>query len=84
MNDSRPLQILGTAGAVIDALGGTGAAARLANASISSVSNWRRNGFLHPRTFLIFTATLEAIGASAPPALWRIDPVPPDPNAGAI
>lgn len=67
------LDHLTTAAAVIDAVGGTGAAARLANASVASVSNWRRLGQLPPRTFLIFRNALAELGATAPAALWSID-----------
>ena len=73
MNDSKPLEILDTAGAVIDAVGGSAAAGRLTRAKIASVSNWRKKNRLAPRTFLIFQDALEAIGAAAPPALWKID-----------
>lgn len=73
MNDSRPLQILETAGQVIDALGGSAKTARLAGASLASVSNWRAAGRLPPRTFLTFRTSLEVIGATAPAALWSID-----------
>lgn len=69
----RPTTILQTADDVIDALGGTGAVAALTGASIASVSNWRANGRLPPRTFLIVTAALTEIGATAPAALWSID-----------
>lgn len=73
MNDSKPLAVLHSADDVIDAVGGTSAAARLARASIASVSNWRNAGRLPPRTFLIFRRALAVIGAAAPAALWGID-----------
>lgn len=55
---------------VIDALGGTGATARLAKVSLQAVSNWRAENRLPPRTFLTLTKKLEEAGYTAPPELW--------------
>lgn len=64
---------LTTADEVIDAVGGTLKASRLARASMPSVSGWRATGRLPSRTFLRFTRALAAQGNSAPPGLWGID-----------
>jgi hypothetical protein len=74
---------LATASEVIDALGGTSAAAALASqgapggfCSLPSVSNWRSSGRLPSYTFLLFTVALNARGYRAPSMLWSIAPVP--------
>lgn len=76
-----PLAALDTASDVIDALGGTGAAARLAapsapnkHCSVQAVTNWRSTGRLPSYTFLIFSEALSALGKSASPSLWGIAP----------
>lgn len=73
MSHDSVINNLLTASAVIDAVGGSGAAARLVKASIASVSNWRRADQFPPRTFLIFRDALAGLGATAPAALWSID-----------
>ena len=72
---------LTTSSEVIDALGGTSAAAELASqgapggvCSLPSVSNWRRAGRLPSYTFLLFTVELNARGYRAPSMLWGIAP----------
>ena len=73
---------LETSSEVIDALGGTSAAAALASpgapggvCSLPSVSNWRVSGRLPPYTFLLFTTALNGRGYRAPSMLWGIAPV---------
>jgi hypothetical protein len=66
--------LLNSADEVIDAVGGTAAAARLVAASIASVSNWRARDRLPPRTFLLFEEALDVVGAAASSTLWGIDP----------
>lgn len=63
---------LETSAAVIDALGGTAAVARLANKAMQTVSNWRSRGFPSD-TFLLLQAALKAQGRTAPAALWRME-----------
>lgn len=80
MDDSAFLETLSSAGAVIDALGGSLAAARLGRRTIAAATNWRATGRLPPHTFLIFRERLAAIGKTAPSALWGI-PQPEPHNA---
>jgi len=63
---------LHTAGAVIDALGGTGATARLVGKTPQHVSNWRADNRLPSYTFLVLTAALKERSHTAPPSLWGI------------
>jgi hypothetical protein len=65
---------LETADAVIDAVGGTAAAAKISGRPIQQVSNWRRSGAFAPGTFLKFEAALFALQLRAPAMLWRIEP----------
>lgn len=67
---------LTTASAVIDAVGGTGAAQKLARKKTPQVVvNWRASGRLPADTFLIFQTELKARGYTAPSMLWGIAPV---------
>ena len=61
---------LNTAGAVIDALGGTGATARLVGKTPQHVSNWRADNRLPSYTFLVLTTALNERSLAAPPSLW--------------
>ena len=63
---------LQTADEVIDALGGTGATARLTGRKAQHVTNWRAAGRLPADTFLILKTELKGRGKTAPPALWGI------------
>jgi DNA-binding transcriptional regulator YdaS (Cro superfamily) len=56
---------------VIDALGGTHAAAQLFSVTEAAVSNWRVRG-LPPRRFLTIQKVLASRGIAAPPSLWRM------------
>lgn len=67
-----PIRKLSTVDEVIDALGGTAAVARLTGGRMQAVSNWRDRGGFPPRTHLLFSQELKAIGCEAPPALWRM------------
>lgn len=73
MNDSpnRPAS-LNTASEVIDAVGGTAAAARLTGASMGSVTNWRAAGRMPATYFLVFQLALAEQGFAAPSMLWGI------------
>ena len=77
MNDSGlgKAQLIRTAAGVIDALGGTCAAARVAEATPQSMTNARTRNRLPYPTFLILTDALSALGKSADPRLWGIKPV---------
>ncbi len=59
-----------TASEVIDAVGGTGATARLTNKSNQAVSNWRATGKLPADTFYALTTELERLDIAAPPSIW--------------
>lgn len=75
MDDSLPtIELLTTADAVIDAVGGTAEAARLTGSSMGSVTNWRAAGRLPPRTFFLFDDALADLGKAAPSMLWGIAP----------
>lgn len=75
MNDSR-LTLISTAGDVIDALGGTAAAAKMlgTKAALQSISNARARNRLPHSTFLLFSDALAQIGKRAPSTLWGINP----------
>lgn len=61
---------LQTASAVIDALGGTGATARLTGCKIQAVSNWRRTGRLPSALFVLMDEALRQRGKSASISAW--------------
>jgi hypothetical protein len=73
--DSWP--VLPTVDAVVEALGGTSAAAAIGNCSNQQISNAKKLGTFPPKTFLLFQAALEARSLQAPAALWRIEQVVP-------
>lgn len=78
------LEMLETTDAVIDAVGGTSAAAGLFGFDPRRVSNWRKAGRFPPETFLVLTAALRAIGKTAPSTLWSMhEPAPLAQPAGA-
>ena len=61
---------------VIDALGGTAAAARLTGRGQSAASNWRLRPRFPPNTYLAMTQALLAKGLFAPAWLWAQEPRP--------
>ena len=63
-----------TATGVIDALGGTSAAAKIADATPQAMTNARARNRLPYPTFLIFSDALAALEKSADPRLWGIKP----------
>jgi len=70
---------LPTASAVIDALGGTAAVAKLSERSMQSVTNWRAANRLPADTYLLLQAALKRRRLNAPAALWGIrEPVKTD------
>ena len=56
---------------VIDALGGTHAAAQLFGVTDAAVANWRVRG-LPPRRFLSMRSVLTSYRIAAPPSLWHM------------
>jgi hypothetical protein len=58
--------------AVIDALGGTAAAAALAGRTGPAASNWRATGRIPAEFFLIFAAALARVGKAADPSVYGI------------
>jgi hypothetical protein len=73
IRDAAELPQLDTVDAVIEALGGPAAVARLTSRSRQQVTNWRAAGTFSPTTFLVMTTALDAIGLRAAPRLWRMD-----------
>lgn len=62
---------LRNANEVIDALGGTGATARLTNRKYDqAVSNWRKSGRLPADTFVVISNELKKMGLRADPSIW--------------
>lgn len=58
---------------IIDALGGTGATARLTGRRYDqAVSNWRSSGRLPADTYLVISNELKKLGLHASPSLWGI------------
>lgn len=72
IRSARPTDILQTSDEVIDALGGTTAAAKLVGKLPQSINNSRRSGRLPADTFLIFSEALKARSKRAPTSLWGI------------
>jgi hypothetical protein len=67
-----------TTNAVIDALGGTAAAAWLTRRGQSAASNWRQASRFPPSTYLAMHSALAEKGLSAPAWLWgMVEPRPP-------
>lgn len=67
--------MLRSADAIIDALGGTTAAAELAGVSVSAVSNWRERRAIPADNFLSFSHALDARGLKADPLVFGLKPV---------
>jgi hypothetical protein len=65
-------ELLNTVDGVVEALGGTGAVARLTKRTDSAVSNWRKVGKFPSSTIFMITGALEQIGFTAPPKLFRV------------
>ena len=55
---------------VIDAIGGTSAAAKLTGRSYNAAHNWRKFSTFPANTYLTMTAALDERGHTAPPSLW--------------
>ena len=65
--------MLKTVDDVIDAVGGTSAAASLAGVKLSAVSNWRARGRIASEKFMIFAEALRARGKKASPVVFGFD-----------
>lgn len=75
------LRSVSTVDEVIDALGGTGATAKIMSLKPQHISNWRAEKRIAARTFKQFEAALIERGLKAPSALWGIiDPLAPPPK----
>lgn len=68
------MEPLDTTSAVIDALGGTAAVARLTGRSMQAVSNWRERGFFTAPSFNAINGALSDRKLIAAPSLWRSVP----------
>jgi hypothetical protein len=75
MSDSHNLVLLDTADGVIDAIGGTVAAAKVGKVTPQAMTNARSRNRLPYPTFLLMTQALTEIGRQADPRLWGIKPL---------
>lgn len=62
--------MLATVDDIIDAVGGTRAAASLAGVTLPAVSNWRERRRIPSEKFMIFAEALREVGKEAPPELF--------------
>ena len=62
--------VLKTVEAIIEALGGSSAAAELAGVGMSAVSNWKSRGTIPAELFVVFSRVLERHGNRADPSLF--------------
>lgn len=67
--------MLTTVEAVVEALGGTTAAASTAGVGASAVSNWLERGKIAPDKFLLIREALAAVGKEADPCVFAFKPV---------
>lgn len=67
--DAQPVV---SAKAVINALGGTAAVAKLTGAPQQAVTNWKRRNKLPATTVMVLRTELQRIGIDAPLALWGV------------
>lgn len=65
--------MLSTVDEVIEAVGGTAAAARLAGVGAPAVSNWRSRGRIASEKFMIFADALREGGKEASPDVFGMD-----------
>lgn len=68
------MDALRTTAAVIDALGGTAAVARITGRSMQAVSNWKQRGLFTATAYEPISRALTQIGKEAHPAVWRAVP----------
>lgn len=63
---------LTTVSDVVKALGGSGAVAEKTKNAVSAVSNWRKTDKFPADTYILIKGELEAVGKTAPDALWSM------------
>ena len=68
---------------VIDALGGTSAAAALTGRTYNAAFNWRSFPTFPSNTFVIMTRALAERGKTAPASLWGMVEVAPEQETAA-
>lgn len=66
------MRSLTTANQIIDELGGTTVVSKWLDISAQSVSEWRSNGAISPRFYLMMLRALHERGCIASPELWKI------------
>jgi hypothetical protein len=69
---------LNTTDAVVRALGGTAAVARLTGRKLSAASNWRKARAFPANTYVAMGAALHDRGMQAPAWLWGMEARPPE------
>jgi hypothetical protein len=67
--------VLNTVDSIIDALGGTAEAARLAHVGASAVSNWKARGRIPSEQYSVFGAALERAGLEFDASLFGMRPI---------
>lgn len=65
-------EVLKSADAVIDALGGTAETSRVTGQALATVSNWRSRERIPPEHFITISKALENIGKKASPYVFRM------------
>ena len=76
-NGARSRSALTSTIDVVNALGGSRAAARLTGVGQSAACNWRNRDHFPPNTYLAMTQVLAAKGLVASAWLWDQEPRPP-------
>lgn len=66
------LEMLETAADVFTALGDNPGVGELTGAKPSALSMWRKAESFPPKTYVVMTEALRAIGKTAPDSLWRM------------
>jgi DNA-binding transcriptional regulator YdaS (Cro superfamily) len=74
MRETPEGQLLETVDEVIDAVGGTFDAAKLAGIKPPGVSNWRSRGRIPPDKSMIFAEALRLVGKTARPEVFGLEP----------
>lgn len=64
------MAVLDSTPAVIAALGGTSAVAKLTGRKMPAVSNWKKSGIFPANTYQVIKAALNAMEHTAPDTLW--------------
>lgn len=74
MRETPEGTILETVGEVVEAVGGTFEAAKLAGITPPGVSNWRTRGRIPPEKSMIFAEALKPLGKLASPDVFGFEP----------